>query len=266
MKKLYSDLLDSYGEEKIRLKKAPAVSSDRIYALANTKAGKENVIMNKTHRKLPAVFAVAMAAVILTITGFAAAGLLLPTDIANRAGETTLAEYFENGNGEAWNIEPQTSGGYTITILGNASGSDLSTYDEEIGLDTTYIVGSIERSDGEAITDYTDIMVSPVVSGYEPWLVNIFALDNGSRLMFIEDGVEYFLVRTTNISIFADHTVYIADNSGALAPTADMYPLNIAGKISMIEGYDGVQTLFELPLDEELADPEATEEIIASIY
>ncbi len=290
MKKLYSDLLDCYSEEKLKLKKAPAVSSDRIYALANAKAGKENVIMTRTHRRLPAVVATIMAAIILTITAFAAVGLLSPADVANRAGETTLAEYFENGGGEAFDIEPQTSGGYTITILGIASGSDLSSYDDEIGLDTTYIVGSIERADGEPITDYTGIMVSPVVSGYEPWLVNIFTLDNGSRLMFIEDGVEYFLVRTTNISVFADHTVYIAAYSGALAPTSDMYTLNIDGTISMAddstitfttdegdtitvenvtisgEEAEPVHVLFEIPLDESLADPEAAEELIASIY
>ncbi|MCD7824169.1 MAG: hypothetical protein LUG86_09200 [Oscillospiraceae bacterium] len=235
------------------------------------------------------VIAALVAAVILTASAFAAGGLLTASDIANRAGETTLAEYFENGEGEAWSIEPQTSGGYTITILGIASGDDLSTYDEEIGLDKTYIVGSIERADGEPITDYTDIMVSPVVSGYEPWLVNIFTLSNGSRCMFIEDGVEYFLVETTNVTIFADHTVYIAAYSGALAPTSDMYTLNIDGTISIVddtitfstddgdtitvedvtvvdEEAEPVKVLFELPLDPDLADPEAAEALIASIY
>ncbi|MCD7732293.1 MAG: hypothetical protein LUH56_02480 [Oscillospiraceae bacterium] len=211
------------------------------------------------------VIAAVVAAVILTVSAFAAGGLLTASDIANRSGETTLAEYFENDGGETWSIESQTSGGYTITILGIASGDDMSTYDEEIGLDKTYIVGSIERADGEAITDYTDIMVSPVISGYEPWLVNIFTLNNGSRHKFIQDGVEYFLVETTNVSIFADHTVYIAAYSGALAPTSDVYSLNDDGTISVI-GSEGVATLFEIPLDESLADPEAAEELIAKIY
>ncbi|MCC8196271.1 MAG: hypothetical protein LIO49_05645 [Ruminococcus sp.] len=216
------------------------------------------------HRaRRPRVIAAVVAAVILTVSVFAAGGLLTASDIANRAGETTLAEHFES---ESWSIESQTSGGYTITILGIASGDDLSTYDEEIGLDKTYIVGSIERADGEAITDYTDIMVSPVISGYEPWLVNIFTLNNGSRHKFIQDGVEYFLVETTNVTIFADHTVYIAAYSGALAPTSDVYSMNDDGTISVVEGYDGVATLFEIPLDESLADPEAAEALIAKIY
>lgn len=211
------------------------------------------------------VIAAVVAAVILTVTAFAAGGLLTASDIANRAGETTLAEYFENGGGEAWSIESQTSGGYTITILGIASGDDLSTYDDEIGIDATYIVGSIERADGEAIADYTDIMVSPVISGYEPWLVNIFTLGNGSRHKFIQDGVEYFLVETTNVTIFADHTVYIAAYSGYLAPTSDVYSLNDDGTISIVEGGEVAATLFELPLDKSLADPEAAEALIASI-
>ncbi|MCD7804065.1 MAG: hypothetical protein LUH03_02785 [Oscillospiraceae bacterium] len=208
------------------------------------------------------VIAAVVAAVILTVSAFAAGGLLTASDIANRSGETTLAEHFES---EAWSIESQTSGGYTITILGIASGDDLSTYDDEIGLDKTYIVGSIERADGEAITDYTDITVSPVISGYEPWLVNILTLNNGSRHKFIQGGVEYFLVETTNVTIFADHTVYIAAYSGSLAPTSDVYSLNDDGTISVI-GSDGVATLFEIPLDLTLADPEAAEELIAKIY
>ncbi|MCD8345437.1 MAG: hypothetical protein LUC38_05695, partial [Oscillospiraceae bacterium] len=70
MKKLYSDLLDCYSEEKLKLKKAPAVSSDRIYALANAKAGKENVFMEKKHNRLPVVLAVVVAAVLLMGAGY----------------------------------------------------------------------------------------------------------------------------------------------------------------------------------------------------
>ncbi|MCD7784161.1 MAG: DUF4179 domain-containing protein [Oscillospiraceae bacterium] len=92
MKQLYSDLLDSYGEEKIRLKKAPAVSSDRIYALANTKAGKENVIMEKKHNRLPVVLAVVIAAVLLMGAGFAAASNSLTSFFQGRWQELTGEE------------------------------------------------------------------------------------------------------------------------------------------------------------------------------
>ncbi|MCD7890113.1 MAG: hypothetical protein LUG23_09440 [Oscillospiraceae bacterium] len=238
--------------------------SDAITDINPTYVEQASDYQSVAHRaRRPRVIAAVVAAVILTVSAFAAGGLLTASDIANRAGETTLAEHFES---ESWSIESQTSGGYTITILGIALGDDLSTYDEEIGLDKTYVVGSIERADGEAITDYTDIMVSPVISGYEPWLVNIFTLNNGSRHKFIQDGVEYFLVETTNVTVFADHTVYIAAYSGTLAPTSNKYTLNDDGTISVVEGYDGVATLFEIPLDESLADPEAAEALIAKIY
>ncbi len=89
MKKLYSDILDCLCEEKIRLRKTPAVSSDRIYTLANAKAGKENVFMENKHRRLPVVLAVVVAAVLLMGAGFAAASNNLTSFFQSRWQELT---------------------------------------------------------------------------------------------------------------------------------------------------------------------------------
>ncbi|MCD7771424.1 MAG: DUF4179 domain-containing protein [Oscillospiraceae bacterium] len=121
MKKLYSDLLDCYGEEKIRLKKAPAVSTDRIYALANTKAGKENVFMEKKHHRLPVVLAVVVAAVLLMGAGFAAASNNLTSFFQGRwqelTGEEMSQEQLEVIDGFSQEIDSsQISNEITVTI------------------------------------------------------------------------------------------------------------------------------------------------------
>ncbi|MCD8006728.1 MAG: hypothetical protein LUF29_07145 [Oscillospiraceae bacterium] len=205
-----------------------------------------------------------VAAVILTITVFAAGGLLSASDVANQWGMTPLAEFFENGGGEAFNIESQTSGGYTVSVLGIATGYDLVEYDESVDPDKTYIVCSIEREDGEGIASYHDVWVTILISGYEPVKVNNLALASGDYWLLVEDGIEYVLLETTNINIFADHTVYIAAYDGYYMPFK--YSLNDDGTISVVEGCDGVAALFEIPLDETLADPEAAEALIEKIY
>lgn len=215
------------------------------------------------------VIAAVVAAVILTVTVFAAGGLLSASDVANQWGMTTLAEFFENGGGEAFDIESQNSGGYTVGVLGIATGYDLSEYDESVDPDKTYVVCSIENADGEALTDYPNIWVSTFISGYEPWMVNNLILASGDYWLHIEDGVEYVIIETTNINVFADHTVYVAAYSYSndnVIPSSKAYTLNDDGTISVVEGYDGVATLFEIPLDPTLADPEAAEALIVSIY
>ncbi len=211
----------------------------------------------------PRVIAAVVAAVVLTITVFAAGGLLSASDVANQWGMTTLAEFFDNGGGEAFNIDSQTSGGYTVNVLGIATGYDLSEYDESVDVDKTYIVCSIEREDGEGITSYDDVWITTLISGYEPMKVNNLILASSDYWLLIEDGVEYILLETTNINIFADHTVYIAAYDGDYFPYK--YHLNDDGTISINEGYRGVATLFELPLDPALADPDAAEALIAGI-
>ncbi len=210
------------------------------------------------------IIAGVVAAVILTVSVFATREFMTPSEVAYWAGKTTLAEYFESGEGEAFDIEPQTSGRYTVSILGIATGDDLIEYDEEVDLGKAYIVTSIERTDGEPITNYLNIIISPLISGYDPMKVNVFMLGDGEWWWLIEDGVEYCLIETTNISVFAGHTIYIAVYDWYYFPRT--YSLNDDGTISMREDYEGLQTLFEIPMDESLADPEAAEKLINKIY
>lgn len=113
MNRLISDLLDSYGEEKIRFKKAPAVNPDRIYALANTKAGKENVFMEKRHRRLPVALAVVVAAVLLMGAGFVVA-------------HNSITDYFVR----QWE-------GMTDTEITDEHLATIESFSQEIGISET---------------------------------------------------------------------------------------------------------------------------------
>ncbi|MCD7848195.1 MAG: DUF4179 domain-containing protein [Oscillospiraceae bacterium] len=146
MKKLYSDLLDSYGEEKIRLKKAPAVSSDRIYALANTKAGKENVFMEKKHHRLPVVLAVVVAAVLLMGAGYLVAYNSITDYFVSHWENMTDTEITDEHLAviESFSQEiglSQKSDGVTITVDSAA-----------VGGDTFYVLFAVECNSVEFAT------------------------------------------------------------------------------------------------------------------
>ncbi|MCD7732857.1 MAG: DUF4179 domain-containing protein [Oscillospiraceae bacterium] len=146
MKQLYSDLLDSYGEEKIRLKKAPAVSSDRIYALANAKAGKENVFMKKKHNRLPVVLAVVVAAVLLMGAGYLVAYNSITDFFVRNWEDMTDTEITDEHLATIENFSQeiglsQKSDGVTITVDSAA-----------VGGDTFYVLFAVECNSVEFAT------------------------------------------------------------------------------------------------------------------
>ena len=72
--------------------------------------------------------AAVIAAAVLSIgsiTAFASWRYLTPSEVAERMGESGIAELFSNGQGEIIN-ETQSYGGYTVTFLGIISGEKLS--------------------------------------------------------------------------------------------------------------------------------------------
>ncbi len=262
MKKDIKDIFDYYSDDAIEFKEAPQISPENIYRLTKNKLGKDDSALKRTNKKFSMGLIAAAVCVVMTITAFAAIYFLSPAEVAKEFGDTKLAEVFEKDESTIFNVAPQESNGYSIDILGVASGKDLSSFTQTEN-DRTYIVGSIAKADGKAISDYTELMISPLVSGYEPWRVNIFTLTDGAKHTFIKDGVEYFLVESSNVSIFADHTVYIAVYEG-LAPSAEIFKLNNDGSISFADEYDKTKALFTLPLDKALADSEAVNELLGA--
>lgn len=210
--------------------------------------------------------AFALAAAVICIIGTtvsAAVYFLSPSEIAEHAGYESLAETIK-ATGVLCDIPAQESGDYKFQILGITSGVNLSKF-TEANENRSYIVGAISRIDGGRLADYPGIQMSPLISGYEPWRVNIFTL-NGGKSEFIDDNdtVDYFVYECDDIEIFADRTVYVAFYEG-LAPSSDIFTLNGDGSIEFDEDYTGAGALFEIPFDKSMANPEKAGEYIKSL-
>ncbi len=187
MKKLISDLLDCYGEEKIRLKKAPAVSTDRIYALANTKAGKENVFMEKRHnRRLPVILTVVVAIVLLMGAGFVVAHDSITDYFVRQWEGMTDTEITEEhlATLESFTQEiglTQSSDGVTITVDSAA-----------VGGDTLYVLFAVECDSVEFATTR-----SPSFDEFRWNITNSSATVQGGGLRWggtDENNVTYFVL------------------------------------------------------------------------
>ena len=212
-------------------------------------------------KRLSAPFIAAAVLAVLTVTAFAAYFFLTPKDVATHLEKYELAEAFSEQD-TIFNIPAQTSGDYTIELLGMTSGKNLDEVaDTAIDKELSYIVGAITKKDGSPMTDYSNLMITPLVEGYKPWHVNIFTIGNGGKTGFIYEGVEYFIIECESVEIFADSQVYIAAYEGG-APSTKEFSISEDGKISFNKSYEGMSVLFEIPLDDSKANPEAVAALI----
>ena len=140
--------------------------------------------------------------------------------MAEHTGNTLLAQAFESEDAVLLN-ETVENGGYQITLSGLVSGAGLSQWTQDVEQSHTYAVVSVQRTDGEAITqenfDLSQHTLTPLVSGYSPLVVNSWTLEGGVT-GFAQDGVYYYLLDTLDLNPFADHTVYLAFYEGKLHP------------------------------------------------
>ena len=260
MKKNIKDIFDSYHDETVDIKTSDTISSDRIIELTKNKIMEDTIMNTKKSKKKLSVSLIAAALIAaLSCTAIAAYYLLSPKDIATKLERYELAQCFTKDD-TTFDIPAQTSGDYNIALLGMTSGKNLDKV-TDVDTDRTYIVGAITKTDGTEITEYTNLMITPLVSGYNPRQVNIFTIGNGGKSSFLYEGIEYFLVECDNISIFADKIVYIAAYEG-MVPDEKIFTINDDGSIVFNEIYKGVKALFEVPLDKSKADPEAVKALL----
>ena len=122
----------------------------------------------------------------------------------------------------------------------------------------TYVIVSIERIDGTSmLDDYHEktFLVSPLIQGLEPWSYNIFSM-GGSYTQKIKDGILYRIIKCDEIALFADRQIYLSILDDTFYQK-DAYHYNeVDGTISREESYDGINLLFELPIDKSRADKE----------
>lgn len=229
---------------------------------------KERSSMKVKHFKKAALIAAVLAVAVMATA--AAVNLLHPAQVAKYMGHPELADAFNSEDAILLN-ESTEFGDYTFTVMGVVNGTQLAgIYDEAEGTHS-YIVATMTRTDGGVIDDRMDsvfqqVMVTPLISGYQPWDVNIFTLGGSLEATTGHDQrTAFFIYDCENLDPFADHTIYLACYEG-MAPSNDMLQLNQDGSISFLDSYTEPHALFTLPLDSSKADPVKAAAIIDQIH
>ncbi len=227
-------------------------------------------------RRIPA--AALSAALILgcgSVTAFAAWKYLTPDQAAEKLGEKKIADAFLEGDAVQIN-ETQSYGGYNVTLMGLISGEELSAYPmiengEELISDRTYSVVAISNSDGTPMPEGSDdayrelsFFVSPLIKDYNPREYNAVTMRGGFQ-EFSEDGILYRIAECDNVEIFADHGLYLCVNDGTFYEQQAYNFDEKTGEISRNKDYEGLNALFDLPIDASKADPEAAAEYLTSL-
>ena len=254
---------ESFERDTVSLLKEAAVSQ------AQSRKGNIDMKRNKMFKIMAAAAAIV---VLLTGTVYAARALLSPSEVARQTGVFSAAEAFESKDAIMIG-ETQTFGDYLLTLEGITSGEALGQFSYGIddgltGDKRSYAVFILERADGQPMPDdctyeAQPFTLSPIVNGIEPWHLSIFSLD-GSARRFVSGGVEYILIDTAGLEIFADRGVRIAAYEG-LSPGPEIFAVYPNGTTDFAFGYDGERAMFDLPLDPAKADHEAVDKMLEGI-
>ena len=108
---------------------------------------------------------------------------------------------------------------------------------------------------------FAPFYISPYINGQKPWLVNAHTLGGGAAEIFV-DGIVYRLVEFDNITMFADHGVYIGISDGSFPNNQAFLVSEQTGEIHVNPDYNGINILFNLPIDPSLANPEKAQALL----
>lgn len=237
---------------------------------------KEQKTMLKSKKRLSVAVLVAILVLCLgSGTVYAAWKYLSASEVSQNMEDQKLSDAFTGGQAVIIN-ETQCYGGYQITLLSIISGENLSEHPSfsngSILSDRTYAVVTIEYADGTPMPDTSEdayanlnFFASPLIAGYNPILYNIASM-NGNHATMMEDGILYRLLECDNVEIFADQELYLCvSDSVFYSPEAYNYD-EITGKITRNESYQGLNALFNLPLDPSKANPQKAAEYAESLW
>ncbi len=227
----------------------------------------------KSKRRVIGSLIAAVIILAMSATAFAAWQLLNPKQVAEHFGNQTLAKAFESEGAVEIN-KSISSYGYNITLLGVTTGKNLSDFKssaQNILLDRTYAVVSIAKEDGSKMPSTSDeaygdppFFVSPLIKGQKPWQVNIASM-NGAYIECVIDGVMYRLLECDGIEMFADRGLFLC------VSTTSFFDINAfkydekTGEVTPKSDFEGVNVLFDLPLDVKKADHEKAEKYLKEL-
>ena len=219
---------------------------------------------------------VACVLMLCSVTAFAAVKLLTPSDVAHEIGDKKLEAAFESSSAVTVN-EAQKYGDYEATLIGMVSGKDLtdnkvSDNEGDFLDDRTYVVTAIQRTDGEKMSFDDSFLVTPLIDGYSPKDINIATLKGGyTEFLSDDETVLYHIADMENIEPLADHKIHLAVQEGAFFDSASNgeiaydYDAN-TGEYTRNKNFEGLNALFDLPVDASKADPEKASAILLSAY
>ncbi len=255
----------------VKIKTMDMEKEENVINYEKNKNFKKNSV--KSWKHATAAAAAIAVTMVSSITAYAAWRYFSAKDVAAEIADNRLAQEFEQNN---WmdECETQTYGNYDITILGIVSGDEISSHlsktdSGEIDGDKTYMAVAIAHSDGTPMpdsskTDEEQFYVSPYIEGLDPARYNASVL-GGNNTLFVSDGIQYRLLETDNIECFADRKIYMGVSEGeAYDDKAYVYD-SVSGDISRNESYEGVNALFTLSIDSNLADQKRAAEVIAAM-
>lgn len=240
--------------------------NDQVLSAVKERKNMTNNMTSK--RRIPAAAIIALCTLIFgSLTALAARHYLTLSEIATEMEDDTLKAAFLSENALYIN-EEQEMGGYRIILLGTVAGKNISDYLSTDGNgivadDRIYTVVAIEHADGTPMPDTSSdeydmgaFYVSHYIRGLNPKKYSIMSMGGGSSAV-VKDGVEYRIMEMDNIEMFADKGIYVGVSSGIFYDNNAYIYDESTGIMTRNTDYDGVNALFELPIDKAKADPAA---------
>lgn len=235
---------------------------------------RENGMMKTSRTKrLPMVAACCLLLLCGSATAFAAWKYMTPGEIAIEYGDEKLAAAFDSKDAIVLD-ESQTSGKYTVTLLGMVSGSNLSGFcadSKQASSARTYAVVAIAKADGTPMPDTSDeeygkdsFFVSPLIQGLNPKDYNIVTM-NGGYFDIVKDGILYRMIECDNIELFADRKLYLSVGNTVFYETSAYIYNEETGEITVNSNYMDMNLLFDLPLNKDRANQSAAEKYLKEL-
>lgn len=231
---------------------------------------KENMKVNKFTRMPLKVAAACCLLLVGSLTVFAAQRYLSSKDIAAIDENKSLAKAFESEGAIEVN-EQQIGSDYRVTLLGMVSGENISDFagmDADDSIARTYAVAAIESTDGTPMPDTSDdnygntqFFISPLINGLNPNDYNIVTMNGGYKDV-VRDGIMYRLIECDTIELFADKGVSLCVMDTTFYDAKGYNFDEEDGSISRNKNYDGMNLLFNLPLDVKKADAAKAEKYL----
>ena len=229
--------------------------------LAHLEEKEKNSMKHTSIKRTPIIAAALCLA--LSVTAMASWHFRNAASVADRVAPS-LSEAFADEDAAKLNAV-RTQDGYIVSLLGITSGEALTESDADLNDNSTYAVVAIAKEDGTAIDSVNQsYFVSPLIQGLEAWKYNIASM-SGSYSEFVEDGILYRLIECDDIQLFADRMLYLCVTDTPFYEK-DAFLIDDEGHLSENPAYEGLNVLFDLPLDTSKADPEAAQKYIDDLW